>query len=106
MLSEKKSISECWYYLLKVGAGVRLGRQLEELLLVHLVDLHQAAVFLHDDVFECLDLKCFNKQNKNSVCPWDTKDGPHGFCHKSVYSRRITDVVTRMSHNGPNELRV
>jgi len=49
-------------YLLQVGAGVGLGRQLEELLLVHLAHLHQLLLLLKEDVFEGLDL---NKQTNN-----------------------------------------
>lgn len=52
------SLSSEWYhYLLQVCTGIRLCCQLEELLFVHLVDLHQLVIFLNNDVFECLDLK-------------------------------------------------
>lgn len=44
-------------HLLQVGTGVGLGRQLEELLLVQLVDLRQLLLLLQDDVFKGLDLE-------------------------------------------------
>lgn len=43
-------------HLLQVSTGVGLGRQLEELLLMLLVDLCQLLLFLQDDVFKGLDL--------------------------------------------------
>ena len=47
----------CRGYLLQVRAGVRLGRQPEELLLVLLLELRQLAVLLQEDVLKGLDLR-------------------------------------------------
>lgn len=57
IVSQQVASAASGRHLLQVGTGVGLGRQLEELLLVQLVDLRQLLLLLQDDVFKGLDLE-------------------------------------------------